>query len=74
MDHCFKETTFLAYNYSIANVATFPWVPGYQFRRVKIAKFPKIPCWLETSEERLVAKQGIKVPTKAISKIKPFTK
>src|SRR5438034_992481 len=52
------DRSFLAGDYSIADMATWPWIfPEYQGRKV-LADFPKVARWWETVGGRPAVKKG----------------
>ena len=57
-------------DYTIADIATFPWVRGadvfYGGREVlDYASFPAVMAWLERCLERPAAQKGLEIPAKA---------
>ena len=56
------EAPFLAgEEYSIADIATFPWVRGPERRKVEIGQFPHVAAWLETIAARPAVQRGVAV-------------
>ena len=53
------ETAYLAGDYSIADVACFPWVLSWKKQGQEIADFPNIAKWLETIGEREAVQRGL---------------
>jgi len=55
---------FICGEYSIADIATFPWVKGYEWSLgwTNIDAFPNIKRWLKTIAERPAVKKGVDVP------------
>jgi glutathione S-transferase len=55
---------YLAGDYSIADVATWPWVSGYQWSGVKIDGLPHLTRWLDTVGARPAVQRGKAIPEK----------
>ena len=53
---------YLAGDYSIADIATFPWVRGYEWSGVSIEGLPHLQRWLTAIEERPAVVRGLAVP------------
>ena len=49
-------------NYSIADVATFPWVDRFPRHQVDLAEFPNVLRWHTELWERPAVKKGMEVP------------
>ena len=47
-------------DYSIADIATFPWARGHE-RRVDIKDFPNVQRWLDELDARPAVKRGLEV-------------
>ena len=57
-----KTTAYVAGgDYSIADMAVFPWVRTHKAQRVDLAKFPHVQRWYNTLFERLAVKRGLDV-------------
>jgi len=57
-----KEVEFLAGDYSIADIATFPWVKRHDWCEVSIDDLPNLNRWLSTIEQRPAVQKGLNVP------------
>ena len=56
------EAPFLAgEEYSLADIATFPWVRNPDRRGIDVAEFPSIKRWLETIAARPAVQKGVEV-------------
>ena len=53
---------YLADAYSIADIATFPWVRGHDYTGVSIEGLDHLQAWLRRIEERPAVKRGLDVP------------
>ena len=64
MNRRLGETSYLAgENYSIADVATFPWVARHEFHQVDLGEFPNVERWFGTIGRRPAVGKGMKVPS-----------
>lgn len=61
LDRRLEKNQFLATDYSIADIATFPWARSYERRGVDISEFPNVSRWLDTISERPAAKRGMAI-------------
>ncbi|WP_337996260.1 glutathione S-transferase N-terminal domain-containing protein [Oleispirillum naphthae] len=62
MDRCLAEAPFLAGAYSIADIATFPWVDRHEFHEVDLADFPNVARWHAAIAARPAVARGMAVP------------
>jgi GST-like protein len=62
MDKHLANTPFLAREYSIADIATFPWVARHEWHRVDLAEFPHVKRWFDTIARRPAVARGMQVP------------
>lgn len=53
---------FLVDQYSIADIAAFPWVRGYHWTGIDIDGLVNVQRWLETIENRAAVQRGLAVP------------
>ena len=60
MDQRLGEAEYLGGDdYSIADMATFPWARGHRRRHIDIAEFPNFGRWLEAMKARPAVRRGI---------------
>ena len=59
MDVELEHREFIAGDYSIADIAAFPWVRPYQRLGKDIDDFPSLKRWYETLEDRPAVRRGI---------------
>lgn len=62
LDHRLGESEFLAGDYSIADMATWPWVRGYEWGGLSIEGLSNLERWLQVVGERPAVKLGMDVP------------
>jgi GST-like protein len=57
------EAAYLADEYSIADIATYPWVARHEWHKVDLADFPAVKRWYDTIGARPAVAKGMAVPT-----------
>ena len=57
-----QEAAFLAEEYSIADIATYPWVARHEWHRVELAGFPAVKRWYDAIGARPAVVRGMAVP------------
>jgi glutathione S-transferase len=63
LDARLRENEYLAGDYSIADIATWPWVSIHAWAGVEIADLPNLSRWLEAVGKRPAVQKGRAVPT-----------
>jgi GST-like protein len=62
MDKQLAKTAFLAGNdYTIADIATFPWTRSWQNQGIELSEFPNVLRWHETVAARAAVVRGVEV-------------
>ncbi|AKX54465.1 glutathione S-transferase [Thiopseudomonas alkaliphila] len=56
------EVEYLAGTYSIADIATYPWVALYDWAGVSIEGLPHLARWLQQIAERPAVQKGLELP------------
>ena len=63
MDKRLGEAKYLAGgDYSIADIATYPWVARHEWHRVALEDFPNVKRWYDTIGARPAVARGMAVP------------
>ena len=57
-----KDREFICDDYTIADMATWPWVRGYKWSGVDIEGFDNLQAWLQRLYDRPACIKGINVP------------
>jgi GST-like protein len=57
------EVPYLATEYSIADIATYPWVWRHEWHKVDLAEFPNVRRWFDAISARPAVQRGMKVPS-----------
>lgn len=63
LDKRLGEVPFLAEAYSIADIATYPWVLRHEWQQVDLAEYPNVKRWFDTIHARPAVQRGITVPS-----------
>ncbi len=61
MDVRLRDREFLAGEYSIADIASFPWVMPYRRFGNDLEKFPNLHRWFDSLKERPAVQRGVDV-------------
>ena len=62
LDKQLGQQEFLAGDYSIADIATYPWVWRHEMHQVKLEQFPNVKRWYDTISARPAVQRGMAVP------------
>ena len=62
LDKRLGEHKYLAGEYSIADIATYPWVARYEWHKTNLADFPNVKRWFDAISARPAVQRGMKVP------------
>ena len=62
LDKRLGEAEYLAGEYSIADMATFPWVARHEWQKIDLADYPGVQRWFETIGTRPAVQRGMAVP------------
>ncbi len=57
-----KNHEHLAGEYSIADIATYPWVARYEWHKTRLEDFPDVKRWFDAISLRPAVERGMKVP------------
>jgi GST-like protein len=57
-----KDHEYLADGYSIADIATYPWVARYEWHKTNLEDFPDVKRWFDAISARPAVQRGMKVP------------
>lgn len=62
LDKRLGEADYLAGEYSIADIATYPWVARHEWHLTNLADFPNVKRWYDTIGARPAVQRGMAVP------------
>ena len=60
-----KDHAHLAGEYSIADIATYPWVARYEWHKTDLNDFPGVKRWYDAISARPAVQKGMNVPPAA---------
>ena len=63
LDKRLQQAAYLADEYSIADIATFPWVARFEWHKVDLNEFPAVKRWFDLIAARPAVARGMAVPT-----------
>lgn len=61
LDHQLTDREFVCRNYSIADMAIYPWVAIYEFQGLTLDAHPHLQRWVNTIAARPAVQKGMKV-------------
>jgi len=62
LDQRLAGRDWLAADYSVADIATYPWVARHDWHKVELADFPNVKRWFDAIGARPAVQRGMKVP------------
>ncbi len=63
LDKQLTDNEFICGEYSIADIATYPWVAIYEFQGLTLDNHPHLKRWVETVQNRPSVQKGMQVPS-----------
>ena len=62
LDNHLKSHQYLAGEYSIADMATYPWVARYEWHKTDLTQVPHVKRWYDAISARPAVQRGMAVP------------
>jgi GSH-dependent disulfide-bond oxidoreductase len=62
LDRRLEGREFITDAYSIADMATWPWISRFEWQRIDMSKFPNVKRWYTAIAKRPAVQKGYKVP------------
>jgi len=62
LEQSLAQRNYLAGEYSIADIATYPWVGRHDGHNVKLEEFPNVKRWFDVISRRPAVKRGMEIP------------
>lgn len=59
-----SRNEYLAGDYSIADIATYPWVARFDWHKVNLEDFPSVKRWFDALGTREAVQRGMNVPSR----------
>ena len=50
-------------DYTIADIAIYPWIASYQSMELRLEEYPQVKRWYETIQQRPAVDRGMNVPS-----------
>ena len=63
LDRYLADREYLGPDYSIADMATFPWAARHDWHEVDLTGFPNVLRWYRAIAERPAVQRGYQIPT-----------
>ena len=65
LDRRLGEAKYLAGEYSIADIATYPWIARHTFHKTDLTLYPNVKRWFDAISARPAVVRGMSVPAPA---------
>ena len=62
LDHRLGEVQYLAGEYSIADMATWPWISRFEWQQITLTEYPNVKRWYTQIANRPAVQKGYDVP------------
>ena len=62
LDGRLRNHEYLAGEYSIADIATYPWAARYEWHKTDLVEYPHVKRWFDKISARSAVQRGMKVP------------
>lgn len=62
LDQRLGEVEYLAGTYSIADMATWPWISRFEWQQIALGQFPNVKRWYTQIADRRAVQKGYDVP------------
>ena len=63
LDRRLGSSEYLAGEYSVADIATYPWVARYEWHRTDLKAYPSVKRWFDAIGKRPAVVKGMQVPS-----------
>jgi len=64
LDRHLATREWLGSDYSVADIATYPWVARHEWHKVDLGDFPNVKRWFDAIGARPAVQRGMKVPVR----------
>ena len=62
LDRRLAGREFIVDTYSVADIATWPWISRFEWQKIDLAQFPNVKRWYTAIAQRPAVQKGYKVP------------
>jgi GSH-dependent disulfide-bond oxidoreductase len=63
LDARLRDRQYLADEYSIADIATYPWIARHEWHKTQLEDFPHVKRWFDAISQRPAVQKGMAVPS-----------
>jgi len=64
LDKLLADHEYMAGDYSIADVATWPWISRFEWQQIDLSKYPNVKRWYIAISNRPAVQKGYQIPKK----------
>jgi GSH-dependent disulfide-bond oxidoreductase len=64
LDKQLKDHEYLAGDYSVADIATWPWISRYEWQTIDLSQYPNVKRWYVAIANRPAVQKGYHLPKK----------
>jgi GST-like protein len=64
LDKQLKDNEYMAGEYSVADIATWPWISRYDWQTIDLAQYPNVKRWYLAVANRPAVQKGYHIPKK----------
>ena len=64
LDKRLKDREYMADDYSVADIATWPWISRYEWQTIDLNQYPNVKRWYVAIAKRPAVQKGYHVPKK----------
>ena len=64
LDAHLASREWLGSEYSVADIATYPWVARHEWHKVELEDYPNVKRWFDHIGARPAVQRGMKVPVR----------
>lgn len=65
LDDQLEESPYICNDYSIADIATYPWTVTHEWQGIDLEDFPNVARWMDSMKERPAVERGWNAPPEA---------
>jgi GST-like protein len=74
LDRRLADHEFMVDDYSIADIATWPWISRYEWQQIDLATYPNVLRWYLAIADRPAVQRGYDVPAQVGAIPRPNSK
>ncbi len=64
LDERLEQTEYLSGEYSIADIATWPWISRFEWQQMNLGNYPNLLRWYCEIAQRPAVQKGYHIPSK----------